>query len=428
LGNPLIQDHPFHEPFFFHLFFFKGGNKMSWESIMNSRYHTQDQSNYCGPATAMMILAEMGVPYSDLDQDDLYAEIHSHNAHPSGWSSDAEGLRYTLNDRKPTVHLGFIVAKAMSQEQGAQNLLWTLINYHTSPGVLVFYGGHWNVVCGVRTDQDPMSGNYTIEGFYHQNPVWFTPPPPPPHDGSDTCGSGSSHGVANQFTTYASWLSDWFTGFNYDDPSGNNQWVSVDDPAAPRIDLPKRRPLKYLADGRLLISSQQAIKFAEMGLEEYRLAEGAPHKQILQGGRLSEPVVVHRLDRPGNYYHLVPWEHDSMIAGVIEIDARFGIFKSFYSFAAPIQGGLLDSKSSKELHSQIAKRVEGLKVQIPGEQGFVTIRPGTYCILPVLVWTPCRESWSPALPFHMVTTGSQILYVRIDGQVFTHLTTNVHGG
>jgi hypothetical protein len=399
---------------------------MSWETVMNSRYHTQDTGYYCGPATAMMILAEMGVPYSSLDQDDLYAMIQNHNSHLSGWASDAEGLCGTLNHLKPTSHTGFIVAKALSQEQGAQNLLWTLINYKTSAGVLVFDGGHWNVVYGARADQDPKAGAYTIEGFYHQNPVHHTPPPPPPHDGTDACGSGGNHGIGGEFHALATWFSDWFTGFVYDS-SGTNMWVSVDDPATPKIVLPKRRPLKYLADGVLLISTQQSVKFAEVGLEEYKLADGGPLAEVLQHGKVGESITVHRLDRPGSYYNLVSWERDSRVTGFVEIDARFGVFKGFSQLSIP-KGVLIGEASSKRVRSRVAELVEGFRFEIPEHKGFVKIRPGTFCILPNLVWKPCRESWSPSLPFYMIATGSQTLYVRIDGQVFTHLTTDVHGG
>lgn len=401
---------------------------MSWELIMNSRYHTQDQSNYCGAATAMMILAEMGVPYTALDQDVLYASNHSHNAHASGWATDAEGLRYTLNDRRPTGHSPFIVAKALSQEQGAQNLLWTLINYRTSPGALVYSGGHWNVVYGVRTDNDPTSGAYTIDGFYHHNPVWHTPPPPPPHDGADDCGSGGSHGTLTQFTPYATWLSNWFTGFHYDDPNGAQQWVSVDDPDMPRIQMPQRRPLRYLAEGRSLITAQQAEEFARMGLDEYRLAESGPHAERLKGGNVSRSLLVHRLDRPDDYYHLVRWEQDSNLTGFIEVDARFGFFRGFYSFERVHKEILAKIESLSESRAAVSKLVDGLKVELPEQRGYATIRPNTYCILPILVWKPCRESWSPALPFYMAAVGNHTVYVRIDGQVFSHLTSNVHGG
>ena len=73
---------------------------MSWIKNTGCKYHTQDTSYYCGAACDMMVLAEIGVNYSSLDQDDLYSSNHSHNAQ-SNWYSDPEGIKYTLNNRKP---------------------------------------------------------------------------------------------------------------------------------------------------------------------------------------------------------------------------------------------------------------------------------------------------------------------------------------
>ena len=43
---------------------------MPWIKNTGAKYHTQDTSYYCGAATAMMVLAEIGVAYGALDQDD----------------------------------------------------------------------------------------------------------------------------------------------------------------------------------------------------------------------------------------------------------------------------------------------------------------------------------------------------------------------
>jgi len=406
---------------------------MSWETtIAESRYHTQDESYYCGAATAMIILAEIGVSYSSLDQDDLYNSNHTHNSHSSssGWYTDAEGLCYTLNNRRPESFYPkqFAVSKDTTEDNAVRALVWALVDYKVSPGALVFDGAHWNVVCGVRTGQDPYGGNYTIEGFYHQNPVYFSPPPPPPHNATDACGSGGPHGITTEFTTYDAWLADWFTGFNYDDPNGNKQWISVDGSTKVNIQLPKKPLSSSPLQGKELITPEQATKAASSGMAEHKLAESGPLSSVLKKGSLGDPVVVHRLDRPGQYYYLSPWEQDSGIGGFAEVDARFGNFKGFRAFPSPIKELLIGSEARNRLQSEIATRVDGLRIERPQGNGFVVVKPGTYGQLPVLVWRPCRESWSPSLPFYMVTTGTHTVYVRIDGKVFTDLATSARGG
>ena len=71
----------------------------------------------------------------------------------------------------------------------------------------------------------------------------------------------------------------------------------------------------------------------------------------------------------------------------------------------------------------IARRINHKTFELPNEQGRFKVYPGTYCIPPVLVWKPCRESWSPHLPFYQIVVGPHVLYVRLDGQVFTQLTS-----
>ena len=170
---------------------------MSWTLNTGDRYHTQDTSYYCGAACAMMILHEIGVPYSGLDQDDLYTSNNSHNARP-GWYTDPYGLNYTLNNRRPASFLPnfFVVHKRLTEAEGTRDVAFTLYHYRVSPAILVYHCAHWNVVRGVQTDIDPTTGPYTVEGFWLNNPVWDSSISD--HDGSDTCGSGGSHGVANE--------------------------------------------------------------------------------------------------------------------------------------------------------------------------------------------------------------------------------------
>ena len=356
---------------------------MSWSVNTGCRYHTQDTGYYCGAATAMMILAEIGVPYADLDQDDLYASNNSHNVKP-GWYSDPMGLRFTLVDRRPAGFTNtFVVHKPTTEAEGTRRIVHTLRVYGVSPAALVYGCGHWLVVCGVQTDVDPNSGPYTVDGLWLNNPVWFNGSPPPPHDAVDLCGSGGSHGLGNQFVTYATWQTDYFTGCNYDDPGGNNQFISVCDPETPKIELPERRPKKYLADGRKLISIEKATKFAEFGLKDYRLHESEVSAKILKAGKPGKPQLVYRLDRPDTYYYLLPWQEEENTLAFIQVDARFGMFESLQLLKSPMKEWLVYRES-------IVKRLDGLKMEIPEKDGKLILRPGTYCISPILVWMPCR--------------------------------------
>ena len=220
---------------------------MPWIKNMGTKYHTQDTSYYCGGACAMMVLAEIGVGYGSLDQDDLYNSNHSHNV-VAGWASDPEGVRFTMVDRKPAAFGNtFVVYRQASEAGGSQKLVYTLEHYGVSPIVLVYGCAHWIVVCGVQTDVNPATGPYTIQGFWVNNPVHEANEP---HAAGDICGSGGSHGIENQWVSYATWQSTYFTGCAYDSADGSAQFISVCDPDVPKIAVPRRvEPVRYF-DGR----------------------------------------------------------------------------------------------------------------------------------------------------------------------------------
>jgi hypothetical protein len=395
---------------------------MSWSFNTGDRYHTQDTSYYCGAACAMMVLHEIGVPYSDLDQDELYTSNHNHNA-KSGWYTDPYGLCYTLNDRRPAAFLPnfFIVHKRLTEGEGTRDVAFTLYHYKVSPAVLVYNCAHWNVVRGVQTDVDPSTGSYNVEGFWLNNPVWDSSISS--HDGADTCGSGGAHGMANEFVTYNEWKTNRFNGCAYDDPGGATQWVSVCDPEPNRFELPRARPIKLRAHGREIIAAKQIARFAAEGLEEYRLAESELAGPALRGGGMGTPLLVQRLDRPGDYYYLTPWQRNNKIVALIDVDARFGVFKSIRVLPGPTLDWVIPRSSRKGTRNTVAAALDNRLFDLPEERGRFKVYPDTYCIPPVLLWKPCRESWSPHLPFYHIVIGGHSLYVRIDGPVFTQLTT-----
>ena len=391
---------------------------MSWIKHTGCTYHTQDTGYYCGAAAAMMILAEIGVPYSDLDQEDLYTSNHDHNA-KSGWYTDPYGLRYTLVDRRPSGFTNtFVVHKPTSEAEGTRDIVYTLHRWGVSPAVLVYGCMHWIVVPGLQTDVEPVGAatDYTVEGFWIHNPVYHATSPPPPHDAGDGCGSGGTLGNANDFVTYAGWQSTYFTGCNYDDPAGSPQYISVCDPDVRDIELPRRRAKKLLADGRKFLVSEEAVKFSQVGLDEYGLLKDERVAAAMREAQPGQPLAVLRLDRPNTYYYLVPWQTKGRVTALTQIDARFGIFHSLQLREKPVPQEFLSRQA-------VLERVAHKRFELPEKLGRLILYPEVACLSPTLVWQPCWESFSPHLPFYQFTVGEHTIYVRVDGEVFTKLTT-----
>jgi len=67
---------------------------MSVSENLAVQMHQQDTDYYCGAACAQMVLETIGAGL--LDQDDLYADNHSHSTLAPGWYTGQDGLQWTL--------------------------------------------------------------------------------------------------------------------------------------------------------------------------------------------------------------------------------------------------------------------------------------------------------------------------------------------
>jgi hypothetical protein len=389
---------------------------MPWIKNTGSKYHTQDTSYYCGGATAMMVLAEIGVGYGNLDQDDLYTSNNTHNAQ-SGWYSDPEGVRFTMVDRKPAAFGNtFVVYKQASEAAGSQKLVYTLEHYGVSPIVLVYGCAHWIVVCGVQTDVNPATGPYTIEGFWVNNPVHENNEP---HAGGDVCGSGGSHGIENQWVSYASWQSTYFTGCAYDSGDGSGQFISVCDPDVPEISMPRRvEPVRYF-DGRTIAPPEKIVDAIKRELERYSLLETKQTARVARG-KFATPLLVRRLDVEASYYYLVPSVDGTSVIGYLQADARYGNLESVYTLKRPVKQFETDVR-------KVERALAGQRIELPNERGRIQLIKGKFRLEKSLVWRPCRQAFSPHLPFLQINAAPFTFYQRIDGPVFAQLTLNGKG-
>lgn len=387
---------------------------MTWTFDTGCKYHTQDTGYYCGAACAMMVLAEIGLPYTSMNQVDLYNSNHGHNQ-KTGWYSDPYGIRYTMVDRKPASFSNtFVVYKPTTEAEGTQKIVYTLWRYGVSPIVLVYGCMHWIVVRGVQTDVEPAPGtSYTVNGLWVNNPVHRDNSP---HSGTDVCGSGGINGVQAQWISYADWQSTYLTGCNYDSTTGSDQFISVCDPDVPDIELPERVKYDPPFNGEEIIDPETAAKMVYEGIERFNLYAADDLMKPLRDPIFERPVLVKRLDRPDDYYYLSPAMLKGQVFGFGQVNARFGDLQSLYILEKPSDP--YDLNRERILES-VLKRTFDLKEP----RGQFRLRPDTFCLAPTLVWQPCRESYSPHMPFWQITAGGQTIYVRVDGEVYSSLTT-----
>jgi hypothetical protein len=149
-----------------------------------------------------------------------------------------------------------------------------------------------------------------------------------------------------------------------------------------------------------LIGPSAAAAAARAALLALRGPGHAAATAATQSGDVGTPVLVERLDAPGQPYYLVPWCKVQGVALVVQIDAGSGALASMTVLPVPVKHLVM---SPQEARALVAERMEGVG----------TAR---------LVWQPCRESASPLQPFHEVQVPSGLAYVTTDGSVHRQLT------
>jgi len=392
--------------------------------------HQQDTDYYCGAACAQMVLETIGAGL--LDQDDLYADNHSHSTLDAGvnWATGPDGLQWTLLDRRPAAFTNYFALYALDTEDLiSRKLCWTIHHYRVAPIALVYGWAHWIVVRGYTASAHPASSadnSYTIDAFDINNP-WppcpsFDTPalaPPPPHNAGDGCGTGGDRGVANEHVTCATWQSTYMTGV----PGGywNGKFVAVCDPEPPaQRGGPMRAAPKRRGKGELL-ASRAVADLAVAGLEQYGLYERKDWRAALSKAKAQPGVLVQRLDRIDSYYALVPFAANGRTVAFAAVDGRWGDY---------MQAVLLPRAQrarSRLTLEQAFKSIVGKRIDLGERKGRLLVRKEAVCMYPHLVWRPCLESLSPYYPFYMFTVGNERIYVRIDGAVFTSLTLDMKG-
>lgn len=404
---------------------------MSWQKHLSFKYHTQDLGNYCGAAVASMILAAHNSAPSLLDQEYLWSKIQANNLTglPRNWATEPQGLAKTLNDLGAP---NYGVNQPIDQGQGTASVLKSLYQFNSPAAALVFRSAHWIIVNGIQTDIEPMGNNWKIEGVWVQNPFYHIPQNPPPHDLNDHCGGGSSLGDDDQFWTYEDEWLKYFRGCQYDDTQ--TKFISVTPASAPAVmaanigtsevqstPFPTVAEIPPMQGGLKIISPQQAVEFSQAGLKRYNLLQYRFIDSALKNAVPGKPILVNETDQLNTYYYLIPYEVSKAVIVHTKVDARFGAFRGLQLLNKPLQNPFL----SKD---RVLKLILGKRFEIPDVVGRVILFPGIVSVSTMLVWRPCLESMSPYVPFYQINIGPHVIYVRVDGEVFTKLTPAAFGG
>lgn len=145
-----------------------------WGPVNTTPWYRQEHGNYCGPATARMILNSTPVSGTNRTQDQLHTTILAGNTEGDSYETDPNGMRAAIvaNDTRSNpadrwridVQNGADVAKAVGK------LAYTAEVFGTPSASLIFRGDHWVSVTGVETSARPSTGNFTVQNVYINDP------------------------------------------------------------------------------------------------------------------------------------------------------------------------------------------------------------------------------------------------------------------
>jgi hypothetical protein len=157
-----------------------------------------------------------------------------------------------------------------------------------------------------------------------------------------------------------------------------------------------------------VISPEAAVVAARRELEQVDMRDNPNMAAVRASGDVGLPVLVERLDKPGQSYYLIPWHDPRGVMLIVQVDAQSGLMSSMAFAKAPLKRLTI---SDNEAQSIVSER---LGVRSVGR--------------PTLVWSPCRESASPFQPFYQVPIEGGQAFVDMLGTLHEHLTPFGKGG
>jgi hypothetical protein len=386
-------------------------------------YHQQDNGQFCGPASAQMVLGSLGPGLHQ--QGDLFALIREPTP-GSGWASPPDRLANTIESLKPAgFPVSFSVVPHPSVDSISRHICWAIHHHGVAPIVLVNGESHWLVVTEFVASDWPASADdttYSIEAFYIHNPV---PPLPtgveePPHVVHDGCGTGDHRGTPNEHVVYAAEQgvagSHYWQTYYMSSAATDGQYLAIcpNDVPANTQDAPLE------SEGERITNTDVIVQRAREGLDAYGLANREPWASALQGTLTPETFLVEREDVASEpLYYIVAFRNNAGDVPILAMVSAYEHGGYAGSIAAPIGatthfGRALDRDG-------VNQRYAGTTV---GEgENAVTLEEGN--LLGHLVWRPCEESLSPYWPFYRFNPAGPgnrgVAYVRIDGERFTAL-------
>ena len=278
-------------------------------------------------------------------------------------------------------------------------LVNSLKEFESAAAVQVLGGNHWVVVNGADGEGDPMGGHYTIDTISLCNPdnglFDGLPKKPTPRPGKI--------GFTLETYTYADFIKTYFTGTYYPDLTcqelcDGRKFIIVADGRARQkgaLAMPKPELLQVLP-GPFSVPPAASIAM---------LSRKASHDWMLTADQ-RDPLLVKRLDRPDEYYYLVPFALEDRGVNIVRLDASGSYLGT--CLAPDADAELFDS----EMPLGLRRAAAGLNLTLDEDVRYVQ---------DMLVWHPSVESTTPYRPFRIIRDVGRPVFASLEGVVSPQL-------
>ena len=380
-------------------------------SWIDTPYHQQDKSYYCGAAVAQMMVDDRACEPEE--QGALYDLLHDPCQH---WYTAPDRLATFLGTR---LHETVAMFSDPDPLAACERLARALVPARLAVPAVVLDGQHWVLVTGVTYQAAERAGEVeAVDGFFFNDPSPVTAyviypgasSPPFPHGSDDACGRGDHYGFADTYATIGGWLSEYWP------PAQTAPCITVCRTSLmlPRpLQLGARRPCDDVTPGSAPISCDQAMACATAGIVRNAIDREGPLARQLYGSVAVGARYVGGNDTTTAYY-LVFLKQDGKIVGTATVDALDGALGS-------VQAATTAPHPPNTKHSHIVAALQAEASRYAPFHDFRDVRADEVVVDEALYWRPSRESISRHRPFVRINVAGITLYRGLDGRFHSAL-------
>jgi hypothetical protein len=395
-------------------------------------YHQQDVENFCGLATAQMLLARLGP--NTPDQRFLAGSTAVSNG---GISAGA--LCDILNAKKPADFASdFVTFSDDDRDVGIRRIVDTLVSTRLPVPALIFGSDpHWITVTGAVVEGEAQAGeDHRLRGFFIANSAPVTavllkpgaigkklfPGRPMPHITGDHCGEGGLRGAKHIYVSALGWRRHHWPDASADLPHPahvtitNQRAASDQDVAQAPICVATVQAASGAAPGPVDQDSAKAAALA--GIKAHGLDRCGPFRNVLTNVSASQADRHDNDAPPKDVWFLVTLqdtigtpvasafvaEDNGELLGVIAPQAPTG---------TPLQWKTITLNALAVESHAFAEFAEFADSTPLVEDDVRIIRPR--------FWRPCAESMSPYYGFIEARVRDATLYIGYGGRAHREL-------